>query len=128
MYYHVKIETKLSKDPCYYDLDETDLSEIKKRVIIPYLREKRVRVSGYELLASDIISIAIVESKCTSEEYWDDSCKKYPCSALLWDPDFIFNEEDDSYFRNITDNLREECKLELMNPVCRLFHRVKKSC
>ena len=110
MYYHVRIKTKLPK--ClYYDLDETDRSEIKKRVIIPYLKGERVRVSEeseeYELLASDIISIAIVESKCTSEEYWDDSCKRYPGPALLWDPDFIFNQEDESYFRNIKDDILE---------------------
>ena len=129
MYYHVRIKTKFLEYPCY-DLDKTDRSEIKKHVIIPYLKGERVRVSDeyeeYELLASDIISIAIVESKCTSEVYWDDSCKKYPGPPLLWDPNFIFCQEDESYFRNITDDLLEECKLELMNPVSRLFLRVKK--
>jgi hypothetical protein len=125
MYYHVKIETKLFEHPCY-NLDETDLSEVKKGVIIPYLKGERVRVSGYELLASDIISIEIVESKCTSMEYWDDSCKKDPYSPLPWDPDFMFKEEDDSYFRDIRDSLFEECELELKNPVRRFFHRVKK--
>lgn len=133
LYYHVRIETEGLNEPnnsnnsnkLYYEWDTTDLSEIKKRIMMPYLKEKRVRISRRELPASAIRSIVIVESEWTVDEYHDDLRKKYPNDPWLWDSSFIFNG-DESHVRDITDNLREECELELMNPVRRFFHRVKK--
>ena len=135
LYYHVRIETEGLNEPnnsnnsnklhYEWEWDTTDLSEIKKRIMMPYLKEKRVCISGNELPASAIKSITIVESEWTLEAYLDDLHKKYPDDPRLWNSYFIFNE-DESYVRNITDNLIEECELELMNPVRRFFLRVKK--
>nr|WP_311467372.1 hypothetical protein [uncultured Porphyromonas sp.] len=127
LYYHVRIEREGPNKPneLYYEWDATDLSEIKKRIMMPYSKEKRVRISGHELPASSIISIVIVESQWSQGAYYDALCKKYPNEPGLWNPSLIFNE-DESYVRNITDNLREECELDLMNPVRRFFLRVKK--
>ena len=70
-YYHVEIKTTKSKDP-YYELDRTDLSEIKGRVIIPFLKKKQVSFSSHLLAASDIASIVIKESDKVAREYVDD--------------------------------------------------------
>ena len=111
LYYHVRIMTTASKDP-YYEWDKTDLSEIKKRIVIPSLKEERVRFSGQFLPASDIRSIVIVESEWTLDAYSDDLHKKYPDDPWLWTPLAIFNE-DESYVRNISDRVFEECSSQI---------------
>lgn len=131
LYYHVRIETEGLNEPnnsnkLYYEWDMTDLSEIKRRIMMPYLEEKRVRLSKCELPASAIRFIVIVESEWTVDEYHDYLCKKSPDNPWLCDSSLMFNEDDERCVRNITDNLREECELELMNPVRRFFRRVKK--
>ena len=111
LYYHVRIMTTSSKDP-YYEWDKTDLSEIKKRIVIPSLKEERVRFSKQFFPASEIRSIVIVESELTVKAYRADLQKKYPNSSLLWTSPFIFNE-DESSVRNISDRVFKECKSQL---------------
>lgn len=111
LYYHVRIMTTSSKDP-YYEWDKIDLSEIKERIVIPFLKEERVCFSKQFFPASEIRSIVIVESELTVKAYRADLQKKYPNSSLLWTPPFIFNE-DESSVRNISDRVFKECKSQL---------------
>lgn len=111
LYYHVRIMTTSSKDP-YYEWDKIDLSEIKERIVIPFLKEERVCFSKQFFPASEIRSIVIVESELTVKAYRADLQKKYPNSPLLWTPPFIFNE-DESSVRNISDRVFKECKSQL---------------
>ena len=111
LYYHVRIMTTSSKDP-YYEWDKIDLSEIKERIVIPFLKEERVCFSKQFFPASEIRSIVIVESELTVKAYRADLQKKYPNSSLLWTSPFIFNE-DESSVRNISDRVFKECKSQL---------------
>jgi len=103
--------TTSSKDP-YYEWDKIDLSEIKERIVIPFLKEERVCFSKQFFPASEIRSIVIVESELTVKAYRADLQKKYPNSSLLWTSPFIFNE-DESSVRNISDRVFKECKSQL---------------
>ena len=111
LYYHVRIMTTSSKDP-YYEWDKIDLSEIKERIVIPFLKEERVCFSKQFFPALEIRSIVIVESELTVKAYRADLQKKYPNSSLLWTSPFIFNE-DESSVRNISDRVFKECKSQL---------------
>ena len=62
-YYHVLIESYESSEP-YYELDKTDLSEIKEEIVIPYLNEKEFTVDGYSLDKSKVKRFIIKESDC----------------------------------------------------------------
>lgn len=67
-YYHVLIEAYGFTKPLY-QLDKTDLSEIKEEVILPYLKEEQFIFDGYFLNKRKIKRILIKESAYTSEEY-----------------------------------------------------------
>ncbi len=67
-YYHVLIESYESSKP-YYELDKTDLSEIKDEFIIPYLKGEQFIFDGYFLDKSKVKRIIIGESKYTSAAY-----------------------------------------------------------
>lgn len=111
LYYHVRIKTRSSKDP-YYEWDKIDLSEIKERIVIPFLKEERVCFSEQFFPASEISSIVIVESELTEKAYRADLQKKYPTNPFLWTPLFIFNEGESSV-RRISDRVFKECKSQI---------------
>ncbi len=67
-YYHVLIETNNPGEQ-YYELDKTDLSEIKDEFIIPYLKGEQFVFSGYFLDEAKVKRILIGESAYTSKEY-----------------------------------------------------------
>ena len=121
-YYHVEIKTTKSKDP-YYELDRIDLSEIKGRVIIPFLKKKQVSFSSHLLAASDIASIVIKESDKAAREYVDDFLEKNEVVLAPPSPHFLLNGSSD--FIDITDRVFEECRAELMNPLKRVLHWIK---
>jgi putative nucleotide-binding protein containing TIR-like domain len=112
-YYHVRITTITSKNP-YYEWDKTDLSEIKKRIVIPFLKEERVRFSGQFLPALDIRSIVIVESEWTVKEHHHYINEKAKTQGILiiYSPSRIFNEGE-RYVRNISDRVFEECSSQI---------------
>lgn len=117
-HYHVRIITTTSKNP-YYEWDKTDLSEIKKRIVIPFLKEERVRFSRQFLPASDIRSIDIVESEWTVKEHLHYINEKAKTQGVLiiYSPSSIFNEgifnEGERYVRNISDRVFEECSSQI---------------
>ncbi len=112
-YYHVRITTTTSKNP-YYEWDKTDLSEIKKRIVIPFLKEERVRFSGQFLPALDIRSIVIVESEWTVKEHHHYINEKAKTQGIfiIYSPSIMFNEGE-RYVRDISDRVFEECSSQI---------------
>lgn len=107
-YYHVLIETN-EPSKKYYELDKTDLSEIKEEIMIPYLKEEEFRFDGYSLNKSKIDRILIKESDCSSEEYATQEQEKLsPNIIMVILPRDIV--ESRRYTRDITKRIEMECK------------------
>ena len=110
-YYHVLIESYESSKP-YYELDKTDLSEIKEEIVIPYLNGKEFTVDGYSLDKSKIKRFIIKESDCSSEEYAArEQAKLSPNIIMVILPRDIV--ESSAYTRDITNCIIKECKSQL---------------
>ena len=109
-YYHVLIETN-NPDEQYYELDKTDLSEIKGEVVIPLLKGDQFIFNGYFLDETKVKRILIKESDCTSKKYADDMDKKYPDYPLPTQEQEIVM--DDEYTRNITNRIKKECESQI---------------
>ena len=109
----MRITTTTSKNP-YYEWDKTDLSEIKKRIVIPFLKEERVRFSGQFLPALDIRSIVIVESEWTVKEHLHYINEKAKTQGIfiIYSPSIMFNEGE-RYVRDISDRVFEECSSQI---------------
>lgn len=120
-YYHVVVETNNSGKECF-QLDRTDLSKIKEKIVIPYLEGKQFRVKGYTF-RPEMVSIHIKESEKTTQEYIEESERYFaalqspsctiiapPCS-----PEDAIKDED--YFKDITDNVLEECESQIQEAV-----------
>ena len=107
-YYHVLIESYESSKP-YYELDKTDLSEIKDEIIIPYLKGEQFTFSECLLDEAKVKSIVIGESPCTSKRCflleWEKSSpelRKYiDFEKVVW---------KDPYTTDITEGLLAECR------------------
>lgn len=107
-YYHVLIESYESSKP-YYELDKTDLSEIKNEFIIPYLKGEQFVFSGYFLDEAKVKRIVIGESACTSKEYVSEVRKRRGSNVLLPIPrEGIIKHSD--YTKDITRNILKECQ------------------
>ncbi len=110
-YYHVLIETpKPSKK--YYELDKTDLSEIKEEIVIPFLKSEQFMLDGYFLTTSNVERILIKESDYSSEEYATREQEKLsPNIMMVVLPEYIVESSD--YTRDITKRILKECKSQL---------------
>ena len=92
-----------------YQLDNTDLSEIKEEVILPYLKEEPFIFDGYSLDKTKIKRILIKESDWSSEEYADREWeKRSPESRKYIYPENIVWENE--YTTDITKSIFKECK------------------
>jgi predicted nucleotide-binding protein len=72
MYYHVIIETS-EKDPQgknkkYFELDKTDLTEIERCIVSPFLKSERIHFDGYFIEYNDIRRLLIVETQKTTKD------------------------------------------------------------
>ena len=110
-YYHVLIESYESSKP-YYELDKTDLSEIKDEFIIPYLKGEQFIFDGYFLDKSKVKRILIKESACTSQMYADALNKEYPGVPICFEGEDIVSDED-KYTTDITGRIVKECKSQI---------------
>lgn len=106
-YYHVLIEPDRFIEPLY-QLDKTDLSEIKEEVILPYLKEEQFIFDGYFLNKRKIKRILIKESAYTSKTYADNMNEGYPNVGQRYIREDII--EDDDYTKDITRNILKECQ------------------
>ena len=104
-YYHVYIESDDPRARCY-DLDNTDLSNIKEDVILPYLKGDRFHFDGYLLDKTKITRIIIKESDITSEKYvtLERQHSHYP--SLIQAEDLLKGHE---YTKDITKSILKEC-------------------
>ena len=107
-YYHVLIEAN-NPGERYYELDKTDLSEIKEEVILPYMQGLNFIFDGYFLNQTKIKRIVIKESACTSEEYADREWMKSPPELRMYiSPEHIVGRNE--YTTDITKSIFKECK------------------
>lgn len=104
-YYHVHIKTRILGN--LYELDNTDLSEIKEEIIIPYLRGDKFYFREYLLDEDDIITPIIKTSDVTCNEY--TSLTKNLASLMAPHESL----KDDRYFRDITRDILKECKSQI---------------
>lgn len=107
-YYHVFIETN-NPGERYYELDKTDLSDIKEEVILPYMQGLNFVFDGYFFNQTQVKRIVIKESACTSEDYADrEWMKSSPESRMYIYPENIVGENE--YTTDITRSVFKECK------------------
>ena len=105
-YYHVLIEAYGFTKPLY-QLDKTDLSEIKEEIVIPYLKEEQFIFDGYCLSKMKIKRILIRESDCTSKKCADNMNEKH---LNVGEPFFKEDKIEDDYTKDITRPILKECK------------------
>ncbi|WP_296957805.1 nucleotide-binding protein [Porphyromonas sp. oral taxon 278] len=106
-YYHVYIESDDPRAQCF-ELDKTDLSELKEDVILPYLKGDQFHFDGYLLRGTKVERILIMKSDISYEEYVKlrKQRSRYPVSRS----DILARSE---YFNNITGEILKECKSQL---------------
>ena len=107
-YYHILIQPNEPGEK-YYELDKTDLSEIKEEIVIPYLKGEQFMFDGYNLNQAKVKRILIKESVCSSVEYFER--ERIKCSPMLrmhFCPEHIV--WNDEYTVDITKCVFEECK------------------
>ncbi len=105
-YYHVYIEINGPSEN-HYELDKTDLSEIKEEIVIPYLKGERFEFNRHFLDGAKITDILIKESECTSEEF----ARTASTFSIRYLPFSIVRNP--KYSRNITSRVLSECKSQL---------------
>jgi nucleic acid-binding protein len=108
-YFHVQIKTKALND--LYELDSTDLSEIKEEIIIPYLKGNQFYFREYSLDKTNIITPIIKTSNITFKEYATLGIKFPPSLSMLVAPKELL--KDDTYFRDITRSILKECRSQI---------------
>lgn len=117
-YYHVFIETNAPSEK-YYELDKTDLSDVKEEIIIPYLKGGQFMFDGYILNQAKVKRILIKESDCSSEEYATrEQAKLSPNVIMVIYPHYIIGSND--YTRDITKRILKECRSQLQEVVPKL--------
>jgi putative nucleotide-binding protein containing TIR-like domain len=107
-YYHILIQASEKK---YFDLDKTDLSEIKEDIIIPYLKGEQFFFKGYIFDKAKIQRILIKESNRSSEEYAEEKNRNLPPDLIMYilPQDIIESKE---YTTDITKRTIKECEEE----------------
>lgn len=103
-YYHVYIESNDPKARCF-ELDRTELSELKEDVILPYLKGDQFYFDGYLLRGTKVERILIMKSDISYEGYAKlrKQRSRYPVSRS----DILASSE---YFNNITGEILKECQ------------------
>ena len=107
-YYHVLIAAYGFIKP-FYQLDKTDLSEIKEEIVIPYIKGEQFMFDGYFLDKSKVKRIIIGESKYTSKEYVTMEEADLPdgICVIISRQEIVTNAD---YTKDITRSILKECK------------------
>ena len=105
-YYHVYIESNDPRARCF-ERDRTDLSELKKDVILPYLKGDQFHFDGYLLRGTKVERILIMQSDISYEEYARQ--EKRLSSFPPMRRDILANGS----FKDITSSILKECKSQL---------------
>lgn len=107
-YYHVLVQGN-NRNKKYYELDKTDLSEIKEEIVIPFLKGDRFMFDGCFFVQAEIERILIKESAYTSQMYADALNKKYSDYPIYFKREDIVSDED-KYTTDITGRIVKECR------------------
>ena len=107
-YYHILIQSNESGEK-YYELDKTDLSEIKEEIVIPYIKGEQFMFDGYLLDKSKVKRIIIGESKYTSKAYVAREEADLPdrISMIVSRQGIVTNAD---YTKRITGRILKECE------------------
>lgn len=115
MFYHVVIETtekigKSGNNQTYFELDKSDIEEIEKRVVYPFLRKEDIHFNGYFLRNGEIKRIAIKSSHENTEtlvgiEY--EKMRGTPVFMAITQNDMVIN---DGYTKDITTTIFDQAK------------------
>ena len=103
-YYHVYIESDDPRARCF-ELDKTDLSELKEDVILPYLKGDQFYFDGYLLRGTKVERILIMKSEISYEGYV--KLRKQRSRYPVFRSDILARSE---YFNNITGEILKECQ------------------
>ena len=103
-YYHVYIESDNPRAQCF-ELDKTELSELKEDVILPYLKGDQFYFDGYLLRRTKVERILIMKSDISYEEYV--KLRKQRSRYPVFRSDILARSE---YFNNITGEILKECQ------------------
>lgn len=108
IYYHILIQSNESGES-YYELDKTDLSEIKEEIVIPYIKGEQFMFDGYLLDKSKVKRIIIGESKYTSKAYVarEEADLPYGICMIVSRQGIVTNTD---YTKKITGRILKECE------------------
>ena len=106
-YYHVYIESNVPRAECF-ELDKTDLSELKEDVILPYLKGNQFHFNGYFLDKKNVARILIIKSGISYKEYARQKEQRSHFPAMYRD---ILT--DNELFENITSSILKECESQI---------------
>ncbi len=117
-YYHIFVRTKDDENRNIYDIktwevDKTNLSLIKKKIIRPYINERGyIIVNGYKIPINKVKQLKIKESTITSDEYRSyleiDDPNPF---GLYQNRDILYDEN--KFTKDITEELIDEIEGEL---------------
>lgn len=108
MYFQVLIETnekvgKTARNKRYFELDKTDLSDVEKRVLGPFLRGEDFQFNGYFLNKSEIKRIVIKRTDKSVHELAKHENANMPSGVIM----FVSPSDIVSYARHTTDITNE---------------------
>lgn len=138
-YYHVRIILRTQEkkqSSLLYDLDKTDLSELKNKVVLPYLKKEKFFFKSRFVEYTEIDQIKITETTETSKQLSDSAYARVMGSGIcdLTDTNapykIVFY---DSWSRDLTATLVEEIHVELgseknVDDLERRLHKSIKGC
>lgn len=110
-YYHIYIVSNDPRAQCF-ELDKTDLSELKEDVILPYLKGDEFYFDGYNLNVTKIDRVLIMKSDISYKGYARQ--KKQRSSFPAMERDILACNE---YFEDITGEVLKECRSQLQEVV-----------
>ena len=117
MYYQILIETnekvgKNQRNKRYYELDKTDLQEIKEDIIIPYLEKEEFQFDGYFLNPKNITRVVVKTSERTSKECSQHANDNLAPGIIMYiSPSDIVS--DDEYTKDITKEVFKDAKAKI---------------
>lgn len=103
-YYHIYIVSNDPRAQCF-ELDKTDLSELKEDVILPYLKSDEFYFDGYGLNVTKIDRVLIMKSDISYKEYARQQKQRSSFPAMQ--RDILARNE---YFEDITGEVLKECE------------------
>ncbi len=115
MFYHVQIETtdkdKKGNYLTVFDLDNSNLSDLKKYIFSPYLKRTEIFIDGRQLEYSRIRQIKIFESEKTSNELRDIAQSKLSANIIMsYRKEHMVN---DKYMNDITKSVLFDLAAEI---------------